>query len=97
MNRRLFDHLFAEISLAAGTLVPRYALWLELHHLGWNPDAITTEQALAFIDSAMSSFLGEHGLAVAPRASRRLRKLIAQFDPNHQTPYERCENWSRAR
>jgi hypothetical protein len=97
MNRRLFDHLFAEISVAAGIRVPRYALWLELHDLGWNPEAITTKQALAFIDGGLRRFLGERGLAIAPRASRRLRKLVARFDAGHPTPYECFENWGRAR
>ena len=85
------------ISVAAGIRVPRYALWLELHDLGWNPDAMTTEQALAFVDGAMQSFLGQRGLAVTPRAFRRLRKLIVRFNPDHPTPYEHFERWGRAR
>jgi hypothetical protein len=97
LNRRLFEHLFAEISVAAGTQVPRYALWLELNDLGWNPDAITKKQALTFLDREMPSFLDECGLEIEPRASRRLRRLIARFNPEHPTPYERFENWSRAR
>lgn len=97
MNRRLFDHLSAEISVAAGVRVPRYALWLVLHDLGWIPDAITTKQALEFIDSEMPSFLDRSGLVIAPPASRRLRRRVARFNPDHPTPYERFESWGRAR
>jgi hypothetical protein len=95
LNRRLFDHLFAEISVAAGIRLPRYALWLALHDLGSNPDSMTTDQALAFIDGAMPSFLRQRGLAVPPRTSRRLRKRIAKFAPGHPTPSERLESWGR--
>jgi len=97
VTRRMFDHLFAEISVAAGIRLPRYALWLEIHSLGWNPDAMTATQAVAFVDSAAPSFLERQGLALAPRAERRLRRMVAQFDPDHPTPYERFEAWGRAR
>lgn len=93
----MFDHLFAEISVAAGIRIPRYALWLELHDLGWNPDTMKTEQALAFVDGTMGSFLANRQLAVAPRAMRRLRKLIGRFNPDHPTPAEIFERWDRAR
>ncbi len=97
MNRRLFDHVFAEISVAVGIRVPRYALWLELQDHGWNPEAFTTQQALAFIDAGLLSFLSRRGLGISPRARRRLRKLIVRFDPDHPTPSEYFESWGRAR
>ena len=97
MNRRLFDHLYAEISVAVGVRVPRYALWLDLQDLGWNPDSISTHQALAFIEREMAPFLAQFGLAIPPRACRRLRRLVVQFDPTRPTPFERFESWGRSR
>ena len=34
MERRRFDHLFLELSVALGALAPRYALWLRIHEFG---------------------------------------------------------------
>lgn len=94
LSRRLFDHLFAEISVAVGVRVPRYRLWMHLHELGWNPESITTDQALAYLDGPLRSFLVDCGLGIAPQARRRMRRAVARFSPLHPTPSERLAAWS---
>jgi len=37
MSLRRFDHLYTELSVAAGELAPRYALWLQLAELCGDP------------------------------------------------------------
>lgn len=89
MGRRRFDHLFAEISVAAGVRVPRYALWLALHEAALDPEALSRDAALTFCDGPLGAFLRAHGLALAPHRARELRRTVARFDPRHPTPYER--------
>ena len=88
MERRRFNHLVVELSVAVGRVVPRYALWLRLGELDWNPDSLTTEQALAFVDEHLGSFLDEHSLSLPQREAKGLRKQLARFDPRYPTPYE---------
>ncbi len=88
MRRKLFNHLFVELSVSIGKRVPRYALWLELHDLGWNPEALRVSEALAFCDGPMETFLSERGLKISPRARKRLRKELARFDPTRPHPQE---------
>jgi hypothetical protein len=89
MGRRRFDHLFAEASVAAGRLLPRFELWMACHELGLDPEALTREQAVGFCRSQLPGFLAGLGLGLAPRAARRLEREVSRFDPRHPTPYER--------
>ena len=89
MGRRRFDHLFAETSVAVGCRLPRLALWLALHDGGCDPESLSREQALAFCRSGLARFLAEQGLALAPRARRRLERELHRYDPARPTPYER--------
>ena len=91
MDRRRFEHLFVEVSLALGAQVPRYPLWLRLRELGWNPEQLGRDEAIGFLDSHLEAFLADHELALSARSTRRLRHRIARFDPSHPTPYERME------
>jgi hypothetical protein len=86
--RRGFDHLLAEASLAVGRRLPRYPLWLRLRELGFDPEGLTREQALAFCRGGLRAFLGEHRLALSERAARRLERAVARFDPRRPTPAE---------
>ena len=86
--RRGFDHLFAEISVAAGRLVPRYALWLRLRELGIDPEQLTRKQGVAFCRGHLDAFLREHGMALAPRAVRRVERAVARLDPAARSPAE---------
>jgi hypothetical protein len=88
MGRRRFDHLFVEASVAAGRRLPRLDLWLALHDAGFDPEALTRGQALAFCAGGLERFLNERGLALAPREARRLAREVARFDPSRPTPYE---------
>lgn len=88
MGRRRFDHLFVEVSLAVDALVPRYALWLHLHELGWDPDALTRDQAAAFCDGPLRGFLAERGFRLSQRAARRLRRSVERYDPRVRAPEE---------
>lgn len=91
MGRRRFAHLHAELSVAVGTLVPRWDLWLHLEELGWPPERLTREAVLAFHRFHLDAFLAERGLALAPRASRRLARALGRFDPGRPTPEEVME------
>jgi hypothetical protein len=90
-HRRRFDHLFTELSVAAGELVPRYALWLCVQELGWDPVRIEADEVVAFVDDHLDAFLAEHDLFVPPRARRRLRRSLRRFDPRRPAPEEILE------
>ena len=88
MSRKRFDHLFVELSVSVGKRVPRYALWLELHDLGWNPESLRVAEALEFCDGQMEGFLSHRGLKISPRARNRLRRELVKFDPTRPLPEE---------
>ena len=88
VSRTLFNHLFVELSVSIGKRVPRYALWLELHDLGWNPESLRVAQALAFCDGPMEGFLTDRGMKISQRARKRLRGELARFDPTRPLPQE---------
>jgi len=88
VSRKLFNHLFIELSVSIGKRVPRYALWLELHDLGWNPESLQVTEALAFCDGPMEAFLANRGMRISRRARKRLRKDLANFDPSRPLPQE---------
>jgi hypothetical protein len=87
--RRGFDHLVAEASVAAGRLLPRYALWLRLRELGFDPERLTRDEALAFCRAGLRDFLREHCVALPEAARRRMERRVARFDPRQPTPEER--------
>jgi hypothetical protein len=89
LGRRRFDHLVAELSVAIGSRVPRYALWLRMHEYGWNPDRLTREQAVAFCGVPLSSFLATRGLRLRSWRQKRLLREMERFDPALPTPYDR--------
>jgi hypothetical protein len=88
VSRKLFNHLFVELSVSIGKRVPRYALWLELHDLGWDPESLHVAEALAFCDGPMEGFLTDRGMKISQRARNRLRKELARFDPTRPLPQE---------
>jgi hypothetical protein len=88
VNRKLFNHLFVELSVAIGKRVPRYALWLELHDQGWDPESLLVAEAHAFCDGPMEGFLSNRGMKISRRARIRLRKELAKFDPSRPLPQE---------
>jgi hypothetical protein len=88
VGRRRFDHLHAELSVALGQLVPRYALWLYLNELGWNPERLTRGQAVVLCDEHLESFLAGRGWSLQRAARLRLRRTLSRFDPRFATPYE---------
>jgi hypothetical protein len=87
--RRSFDHLHAELSVAAGRLLPRYALWLRLAEVGLDPERLRREQSLAFCRGHAAAFLGEQGIALSSDGARRLERAVGRFDARFPTPYER--------
>jgi hypothetical protein len=88
VRRRCFDPLYEELSVQLGRLAPRYALWLRLREGGLDPESLTQAEALDFSRQELPGFLAEHGLALTPRASRRLVRAVARHDPRHPTPAE---------
>ena len=88
MSRKLFNHLFVELSVSIGKRVPRYALWLELHDQGWDPESLLVAEALAFCDGPMEGFLTDRGMKISRRAQNRLRRELAKFDPTRPLPQE---------
>jgi hypothetical protein len=89
MSRRRFEHLLAELSVAVGARVPRYALWLQIHEQGMDPEALSRSAALAFCRGPLPDFLAERGYALAERERRRLLRSVARFDAERPTPEER--------
>lgn len=93
MSRQLFNHLFVELSVSVGVRLPRYALWLEIHHLGWNPEVLRLAEALTFCESPVDEFLAHRGLSLTRRARRRLIKALGKFDPIRPLPHDRVSSW----
>ena len=89
MQRRRFDHLFVEISLAVGRHLPRYPLWLTLKELGMEPEQLSREAAIEFCDRHLTAFVARCGDHLSPRQLRRLQRAVARYDPEIPTPYER--------
>jgi hypothetical protein len=88
VSRRRFDHLVAEISVAAGARIPRYDLWLWIHSHGGDPEAMTTRATVAFCDGPLLRFLAERDLQLSPRARRRLLRAVGRYDPDVPSPEE---------
>ena len=93
MTRSRFDHLAAEVSVAVGARIPRYPLWLHLHELGADPEALSRQAAVAFCEGPLLSFLVDHGYWLSPRGQRRLLKSVIRFDPARGTPADRLAGW----
>jgi hypothetical protein len=89
--RRRFEHLVVELSVAAGCVIPRYALWIRLGELFGSPEHLARGAALAFCDQHLGEFLAEHVITTTPRARRRLRRAVAGFDARQSTPTEWME------
>lgn len=89
LDRRRFDHLVIELSVAIGVRVPRYPLWLRMHEQGFNPDDLSREDVVSFCGTSLSGFLASRGLHIGERARRRLQRQMERFDPAVPTPYER--------
>ena len=87
-SRRCFDHLAAEISVAVGSAVPRYRLWLRLHDLGLDPEDLSAQQAASFCGDPLPGFLSECGLRLAPRRQLRLQRSLRRYDPSVPAPHE---------
>jgi hypothetical protein len=88
VSRRRFDHLVAEISVAAGIRIPRYDLWLWIHDHGCDPEAMSARASVAFCDGPLSNFLAERDLELSPRARRRLLRAVGRYDPDVPSPEE---------
>ena len=88
MTRRRFDHLVVEVSLATGWRVPRFQLWLRLRELGADPETISGEEIVAFCGGPLRRFLAERGVALGPRAQRRLLRSVRRYDPTRREPEE---------
>ena len=89
MDRRRFQHLFVELSVALGELAPRYALWLRIGELGWEPETLGRDAVVAFCREDLEPFLREHDLALSRWKFRRLVRAVSRFDPRYPTPEER--------
>jgi hypothetical protein len=90
VGRRRFDHLHLELSLAVGERLPRYALWLAVHDAGLDPERLSRDDALDFLQDGAPGFLARRALRVPRgRTGRRLRRNVARFDPALPTPEER--------
>jgi hypothetical protein len=89
MQRRRFDHLMLELSLALDRNVPRYPLWIAFKENGANPEFLTRGALLAFFDDHLVDVLERLGHAFTPRQTRRLRRAVSRFDPALPSPYER--------
>lgn len=88
MGRRRFDHLFEELSVALGRLAPRYALWLRMSELGFEPEQLSRADAVGFCQLHLAGFLHDEALRLSPRERRRLERSVARFDPHQPTPYD---------
>jgi len=89
VQRRRFDHLMIELSVALDRNLPRYPLWLTFKELGADPEDLSRENVIEFCDEHLGEILAHLGHTLTPRQVRRLRRTVARFDPDVPTPYER--------
>jgi hypothetical protein len=89
VQRKRFDHLILELSLALDRNIPRYPLWIAFKERGANPEFLTRNAILDFCDLHLAEVLAHLGHTLTPRKARRLRRLVARYDPTLPTPYER--------
>lgn len=89
MARTRFDHLAAEVSVAVGVAIPRYPLWLRLHEIGADPEALSLEDAVDFCSGPLVHFLVSLGYWLSPRERRRLIRTVERFDPDVPSPADR--------
>lgn len=88
MDRRRFEHLHVELSLAAGRNLPRYELWLCLREHGLDPEELEAEELEDFEQRHLDAFLAQQAVHLSPRKRRRLQRRLGGFDPTRETPYE---------
>lgn len=88
MDRQRFEHLFAELSVACGRLVPRFRLWLYLRENDADPEALSRHDALRFCDEGVVPYLAAEGLSLSRWQRRKLRRAVAEYDPDLDSPAE---------
>jgi len=88
-RRRGFDRLLVELSLAVGTALPRYPLWLALHEAGLDPEALGPADAPQVCETVVPAFLAARGLRLRDHQGHRLRRTLERFDPRFPPPEER--------
>ena len=91
LDRSRFEHLYVELSVECGRLVPRDRLWLALREAGANPEVLSREHALTFFDMGLRGFLTENGLSLSRWKLRKVRRAVLFFDPGLTTPAELLE------
>jgi hypothetical protein len=87
--RRRLDHLHAELCVAAGRRLPRFALWMALAESGARPGSLAHDDVVRFCGGALERFLREREVELPPRRLRRLVRRLARFDARRPTPEER--------
>jgi len=87
-RNRSFDFLYAEICVAVGRRLSRYALWLALWDVGADPAELSRDQVHTFIEQTLDLFIANNKGRLSPRAKRRLHRRLLDFDPGYPTPEE---------
>lgn len=80
--------------MALDRLVPRYALWLHMNDVGFEPEDLDGTSLLRFFDRHLETFLEGQHLHLAARPKSRLRAALVRYDPAQPTPYEFMERIS---
>lgn len=88
MSRRLFDHLYAELCVAAGRRASRYDLWLRVWETGGDPEDLTQEALQRFLAEGLDALLREERISLPRRARGRFERAVMDFDPRFPTPEE---------
>jgi hypothetical protein len=88
MERRRFDRLVVELSVALDRWVPRYALWQHVHDAGLDPERWTGAQAERFCLLELPRWLRRQGFALAEPRLAKLARTIGRMDPALLTPEE---------
>jgi len=88
MQRRYFDWIHVEISLALDRRISRYGLWLAIWEQGGDPDRLSCGEARHFVENGLSPLLEAEGARLSRRSRKRLDRRILHFDPRFPTPEE---------
>jgi hypothetical protein len=88
VERRTFEFVYVEISLALSRRISRYDLWVRIWESGGDPDDLDRAQVRRFVERGLDGLLTEEGVRLAPRARRRLERRLCGFEPSAPTPEE---------
>jgi hypothetical protein len=81
MQRRRFDRLVLELTLALDRPLPRFALWQAVHDAGLDPERWSGAEAERFCRLELPRWLRHRGYGLSDARVAKIARTLARFDP----------------